>query len=124
MERAAYFSAWREKKLHGVILVVSATFGNAATKLEPYVTKNGIYAYGSLPDIDDLYVRQSRELDGKKREALVHQIQKRIQEQVVNIPIYDLAFIWGVGPRVEESGAGLIPGFAYSAPFEDLRLKK
>ena len=44
MERAAYFSAWREKKLHGVILVVSATFGNAATKLEPYVTKNGIYA--------------------------------------------------------------------------------
>jgi hypothetical protein len=35
----------------------------------------------------------------------------------------DLAFIWGVGPRVAESGAGLIPGFAYSAPFEDLRLK-
>jgi peptide/nickel transport system substrate-binding protein len=124
MERAAYFSAWREKKLHGVILVVSATFGNAATRIEPYATKNGIYAYGSLPDIDDLYVRQGRELDSKKREALVHQIQKRIQEQVVNIPIYDLAFIWGVGPRVEESGAGLIPGFAYSAPFEDLRLKK
>jgi peptide/nickel transport system substrate-binding protein len=124
MERAAYFSAWREKKLHGVILVVSATYGNAATKLEPYVTKNGIYAYGSLPDIDDLFVRQGRELDAKKREALVHQIQKRIQEQVVNIPIYDLAFIWGVGPRVEESGAGLIPGFAYSAPFEDLKLKK
>ena len=63
-------------------------------------------------------------MDPKKREALVHQIQKRIQEQVVNIPIYDLAFIWGVGPRVEESGAGLIPGFAYSAPFEDLKLKK
>jgi len=81
-------------------------------------------SYGSLPDIDDLYARQGRELDGKKREALVHQIQKRIQEQVVNIPIYDLAFIWGVGPRVEESGAGLIPGFAYSAPFEDLKLKK
>ena len=33
-----------------------------------------------------------------------------------DIPIYELAFIWGVGPRVEESGAGLIPGFAYSAP--------
>jgi ABC-type transport system substrate-binding protein len=69
-------------------------------------------------------VRQGRELDGKKREALVHQIQKRIHDQVVNIPIYELAFIWGVGPRVEEPGAGLIPGFAYSAPFEDLRLRK
>jgi peptide/nickel transport system substrate-binding protein len=124
MERATYFSTWREKKLHGVILVVTATFGNAATRLEPYATKNGIYAYGSLPDIDDLYLRQGRELDSKKREALVHQIQKRIHDQVVNIPIYELAFIWGVGPRVEEPGAGLIPGFAYSAPFEDLRLKK
>src|SRR5574342_205310 len=35
MERATYFTTWREKKLHGVILVVTATFGNAATRLEP-----------------------------------------------------------------------------------------
>jgi hypothetical protein len=28
----------------------------------------------------------------------------------------------GVGPRVAESGLGLIPGHAYSAPYEDLRL--
>jgi peptide/nickel transport system substrate-binding protein len=124
MERAAYFSAWREKKLHGVILVITAAFGNAATRLEPYVTRNGIYAYGSLPEIDDLYDRQSKELDPKRREAQLHQIQKILHDQVRNIPIYELAFIWGTGPRVEESGAGLIPGFAYSAPFEDLRLKK
>ena len=38
-------------------------------------------------------------------------------------PIYELGFIWGVGPRVEVSGANIIPGFAYSAPFEDLKLK-
>ena len=106
-----------------MILVISATFGNAATKLEPYVTKNGIYAYGTLPEIDDLFTRQGRELDPKKRQAQLHQIQKIVHDQVINIPIYDLAFIWGVGPRVAESGAGLIPGFAYSAPFEDLRLK-
>jgi len=124
MERAAYFSAWQEKKLHGMILVITAAFGNAATRLEPYVTKNGIYAYGTLPQIDDLFVRQSKELDPKKREELVHQIQKTITEQTLNIPLYELAFIWGVGPRVEESGAGLIPGYAYSAPAEDLKLKK
>jgi len=124
MERAAYFSAWQEKKLHGMILVITAAFGNAATRLEPYVTKNGIYAYGTLPQIDDLFVRQSKELDPKKREELVHQIQKTIIEQTLNIPLYELAFIWGVGPRVEESGAGLIPGYAYSAPAEDLKLKK
>src|SRR5207247_11159733 len=54
MERAAYFTAWREKKVHGIILVIPSVMGNAATRLEPYATKGGIYAYGSLPEIDDL----------------------------------------------------------------------
>jgi ABC-type transport system substrate-binding protein len=76
-----------------------------------------------VPEIDDVYHRQGRELDPKKREAQLHQIQKIIHDQVINIPIYDLAFIWGVGPRVAEPGAGLIPGYGYSAPAEDLRLK-
>jgi ABC-type transport system substrate-binding protein len=98
--------------------------GNAATRLEPYATKDGIYAYGYLPQVEDLYVRQGRESDPKKREAQLHQIQTILHEHVMHVPIYELAFIWGVGPRVEESGAGLIPGFAYSAPFEDLRLRK
>ena len=123
MERAAYFSAWCEKKLHGQIHVISAAFGNAATRLEPYVTKNGVYAYGSLPEIDDLYARQARELDVKKREALVHQIQQIIRDKVLAIPLFEQAFIWGIGPRVAEAGDGRIPGFGYSAPFEDLKLK-
>jgi len=124
MERAAYFSAWREKKLHGIILSITSVMGNAATRLEPYATKQGVYAYGSLPEIDDLFYRQAKEVDIKKREALVQQMQKIMTEHVLNIPIYDLAFIWAVGPRVEVSGANAIPGFPYSAPFEDLKLKK
>jgi peptide/nickel transport system substrate-binding protein len=123
MERAAYFSTWREKKLHGAIHVITAAFGNAATRLEPYATKNGVYAYGSLPEIDDLYARQARELDVKKREAMVHQIQQIIRDRVLAIPLFEQAFIWGIGPRVAEAGDGRIPGFGYSAPFEDLRLK-
>jgi peptide/nickel transport system substrate-binding protein len=123
MERAAYFTAWREKKLHGAIHVITAAFGNAATRLEPYATKNGVYAYGSLPEIDDLYVRQARELDVKKREAMVHQIQQIIHDRVMAIPLFEQAFIWGIGPKVAEAGDGRIPGFGYSAPFEDLRLK-
>jgi peptide/nickel transport system substrate-binding protein len=123
MERAAYFSAWRERKLHGINMAVTAPMGNAATRLEPYAVKGGIYAYGSLPQVDDLYAQQAREVDVKRREALLHQIQKAIAEHVMHVPIYELAFIWGVGPRVEVSGANLIPGHAYSAPFEDLKLK-
>jgi peptide/nickel transport system substrate-binding protein len=123
MERAAYFTAWREKKLHGVIKVITAAFGNAATRLEPYLIKGGVYAYGSVPEIDDLYARQARELDARKREDMVHHIQQIVRDRVINIPLFEQAFIWGVGPRVTEAGDGRIPGFSYSAPFEDLRLK-
>jgi peptide/nickel transport system substrate-binding protein len=37
----------------------------------------------------------------------------------------DVKFSWdrGVGPRVADAGDGRIPGFSYSAPFEDLKLK-
>ena len=78
--------------------------GNAATRLEAYVSKNGIYTSGVMPEIEDLFQRQARELDRKKREALLHQIQEILHDRVMHVPIYELAFIWGVGPRVEEAG--------------------
>jgi peptide/nickel transport system substrate-binding protein len=123
MERAAFLTAWREHKLSGVIVGITGASGNAATRLEPYVTKGGIYASGVLPEVEDLFIRQAREPDRKKREALLHQIQEILHERAMHVPIYELAFIWGVGPRVEEPGVDLIKGFAYSGPFEDLRLK-
>ena len=124
MERATFLSEWHDKKLRGIVLAITGAFGNAATRLEPFVTKNGIYAYGFLPQVDDLYARQARESDPKKREALLHQVQEIVHDQVLYVPIYELAFIWGVGPRVQEPCAGLIVGFPYSAPLEDVTLKK
>jgi peptide/nickel transport system substrate-binding protein len=43
---------------------------------------------------------------------------------MTHIPIYELAFIWGVGPRVEEPGINLVRSFPYSAPLEDVKLKR
>jgi len=77
-----------------------------------------------MPDVEDLFQRQARETDVKKREALIHQIQQILRDRVMHVPIYELAFIWGVHPRVEEPGINLIRSYAYSAPLEDLRLKK
>jgi peptide/nickel transport system substrate-binding protein len=34
-----------------------------------------------------------------------------------------LGFLNGIGPRVGESGFELIPGVAYTAPYEDITLK-
>ena len=124
MERAAMTTAWREKKLKNVIVGITGAAGNAATRLEAYVSKNGVYTSGVMPDVEDLFQRQARETDVRKREALIHQIQGILHERVTHIPIYELAFIWGVGPRVEEPGINLIRSFAYSGPLEDLKVKR
>jgi len=123
MERAAFLTAWREKKLRGVIMGLGAPAGNAATRIEVYVTKGGIYSSGVVPEIEDLFQRQAREMDRRKREALLHQIQQIMHDRVMHVPIYELAFLWGVGPRVEEACVDHIKGFSYSAPYEDLKLK-
>jgi len=124
MERAAMTTAWREKKLKNVIVGITGAAGNAATRLDAYVSKNGIYTSGVMPDVEDLFQRQARETDVKKREALIHQIQEILRERVTHIPLYELAFIWGVGPRVEEPGINLIRSFAYSGPLEDVKVKR
>jgi peptide/nickel transport system substrate-binding protein len=123
MERGAFMSAWREKKLHGVVLTISGVSGNAATRLESFVMRTGAFAYGSLPEVDDLFRRQSRELDRKKREALLHQMQRILHDQVTQVPVYHLGFPIGVGPRVDDIMATAIPGF-YMSPYEDLKLRR
>ena len=122
MERATFMSAWREKKLRGIALTITGIPGNAATRLEPFATSNGAFAYGALPEVDDLFRRQAKELDRKKREAMLHQIQRTLHDQVVFAPIYHLGFPTALGPRVEDILANPIPGF-YLAPYEDLKLK-
>jgi peptide/nickel transport system substrate-binding protein len=123
MERATYLTSWREKKLRGVLFTALGAGGNAATRIEALATRGGMYAYGVLPEVEDLFQRQARELDRKKREELLHQIQKILHDRVVFAPIWENALIRGVGPRVEEGGLSLIPSFPYSAPAEELRLK-
>jgi peptide/nickel transport system substrate-binding protein len=123
MERATYMSNWREKKIRGLLIGATGAAGNAAARLEPFFTKNGIYAYGTRPEIDDLFRQQANELDRKKREAILHQIQKIVADQVLAAPIFQQAFLWGVGARVTEPAAGLIQGYPYVGPAEDLKLK-
>src|SRR5439155_912145 len=103
VERAAFFKEWSEKKYKNLTYGASGAFGNTATRLEAFVVAGGAYVYGSYPDIDGLFREQGAELDRKKREALLHRIQQLVHERVMFIPIWQLAFLNGVGPRVEES---------------------
>jgi len=123
LERAGFLKAYQEKKLKNLILGLSGIFGNAATRMEPFVISGGAYAYGGYPDIDGLFKEQANELDPKKREAILRRIQQLINEKAMVLPIWQLALLQGVGPRVAESGLGLIADYPWSAPYEDLKLK-
>ena len=123
LERAAFFEAYGNKKLKNIIQSGSGAFGNAATRLEAYVVKGGTYAYGNYPDIDELFQQQAVELDQKKRAAILEKVQQLLHEKAIYAPIWQLAFINGFGPRVGESGFGLIPAFAYTGPYEEITLK-
>ena len=124
LERAAFLTAYREHKLRGVLVVINGTMGNAATRLAPYVTRAGAYAHGVVPEIDDLFQRQARELDRARRESMLHQIQRMVHERALFAPLYELSPLVGVGPRVEQPAVGLVIGFPYVAPYEELTLKK
>ena len=122
-ERASHWSTYGDKKYKNLAYTASGAFGNAATRMESFVVAGGTYVYGSYSDIDSLFKDQAAELDRKKREAILKTIQQLMHEKAMHIPIWELAFINGHGPRVQESGLGLIPGHAYSAPYEDVKLK-
>ena len=123
LERAAFFKGYQEKKLKDIAYTITGAFGNAATRIETFVTSGGTYVYGGYPDIDGLFREQAGELDRKRREAMLQRIQQLMHEKVMYAPIWELGFIHAQGPRVAESGLGLILGWGFSAPYEDVKLK-
>ena len=124
MERAAFYAALASKKLRGLCVCINAVYGNAASRMAETVPSDGAFAYGGYPDVDALYKQQAREPDRKKREALLGQIQQVLHERVRFGPIYDYIWPSGVGPRVEDPALMLIDPYPWSAPLEEVRLKK
>ena len=124
MERAAYYAEYGDKKLRGILYTGSAAFGNAATRLDTYIVGGGRYVYGSAPDIDGLFAEQVNEVNPRVRQQLLHKIQQMVHERALAIPVMETAFLNGVGGRVDNHGLNVITGFAYSAPYEDLTLRK
>jgi len=122
MERAAFYAAWREKKIRGIFLTAVGNSGNAATRVQEFIQSKGSYAYGGYPDIDDLFQQQARERDPKKREALLHKIQQLTIERAMFAPVMDLRALMGVGHRVAKHTITDV----WMSPFpsyEDMRLK-
>jgi peptide/nickel transport system substrate-binding protein len=124
MERPAMFAAWRAKTLQGIILGASGAAGSAPTRLENYVVSTGEFAYGGYPDLDELFQQQARERDPKRRAELLHELQRLVAERAMFAPIYEISGLNGIGPRVAESGLGLISLYPWSGPYEDVQLRR
>jgi peptide/nickel transport system substrate-binding protein len=122
MERAAFLSAWREKKLKGLFFTAAGNSGNAATRVEAFMYSKGNYAYGGYPDLDELFVQQGAERDPAKREALLHRIQQISIDRVMFAPVMDFRTLRGVGPRIAEHALDAMPLVPFPL-YEDIRLK-
>src|SRR4029077_11530812 len=92
MERAAFFAALTSKKLKGLCFCATAEYGNASTRMAVVVPSSGNLSYGGFPDIDELYRRQLTETDPAKREVMLHQIQKTLDERTRFAAITD--YFW------------------------------
>jgi peptide/nickel transport system substrate-binding protein len=124
MERVAYTNEYADKKLHGLLYTGNAAFGNAASRIEQYAVTGGRYVYGTVPEIDGLFSEQVNEPNARVRAQILTKIQQIMAERAMFVPVMQPAFLNGVGPRVDVHGLGPIAGFAYSAPYEDLTLRK
>ena len=71
-----------------------------------------------------LFKQQAVETDHKKREAQLHQIQRLVYERVRYGPIFEYIWPSGVGPRVAEPALMMINPYPWSAPLEEVRLKR
>ncbi|HEU5193902.1 MAG TPA: ABC transporter substrate-binding protein [Methylomirabilota bacterium] len=123
MERATFYSAWKDKKLRGLFMTAAGNSGNAASRVETFIQSKGAYAYGGYPDLDDLFLQQARERDAKKREAILFKVQQLSIDRVMFAPVMDLRALMGVGPRVARHTVTDV----WMSPFpsyEDMTLKE
>jgi ABC-type transport system substrate-binding protein len=118
MNRAAFYAALSAKTLKGLIIDATAAGGNAATRLERSLVD---LDYGHYADLDALMEKQRVELDPKKREAILHEIQKLVYDRYMYIILHGSSSPNGMGPRVKEPAIDT-PIVFFSCPYEDMEI--
>ena len=111
LERAGFFKGYSDKTYKNIIQGASGAFGNAATRLESLRGQGRCRSStAAIPTSTRCSRSRRSRLDHAKREAILHKMQQMVHEKTIYAPIWQLAFINGIGPRVGESSFGHIPG--------------
>src|SRR2546427_1733245 len=100
VERAAFYAAWREKKLRNLFITGVGNSGNAASRVQEIIYSKGSYAYGGYSRIDDPFPPQARRRGAHQGVVLLPKIPEITDEPVKFAPILDFRAVMGVGPRV------------------------
>ena len=98
-------------------------FGNIATRLDSFIVKGGSNVYGSYPEIDELFAVQADQLDPKKRAAILEKMQRLVHEKAINARSGNSPSSTASARGWAKASLGKIPGFPYTAPFEDITIK-
>lgn len=123
-ERAAQLQALVQKKVSGLALAGSGSPGNASTRLQQFVASTGSMSYVKDADLDARIAAQAKEMDEAKRKEMLFAIQKKLYDKSMFMPVIEFPFPIVIGPRIDYAGVNGIPGNPYTAPYEDLSLKK
>src|SRR5262249_5784149 len=104
LERAAMQAAHREKTVKNLTRVGNGAPGNAATRIETSLLSTGSLSFLNDPEIDQWFAQQAGARDRRTRETLLHRIQQKVYDEAYVLPIWQLALLCVIGPRVAVSG--------------------
>ncbi len=65
--------------------------------------KLGSWNFGGFSDakVDDLLPQIQREIDPAKRQAMLDEVHKRLQDEVAYVPLYVQPLVWGMKDNIE-----------------------
>ena len=82
----------------------------------------GSTSYGNYPDIQALWDRFQKENSSKGRKDLIADVQRKIQEKTLFIPLTSTNSPAAFGPKVKGNPYKIQPLVWFTAPFEDIEL--
>jgi peptide/nickel transport system substrate-binding protein len=128
MERAVFYErlAPGPNRLKGLILVFSASPGDAASRIRESAVCGGAFSGLCDPQVDDRMKQYEASVDPKERQRLIEEVQAYLLDQYIMIPLPRGVTVVGFGPRVAnklEEISGAIPQYIWVGPYEDIQVK-
>ena len=125
MERAAFFSAFQGEEAQGRVLLHDR---DLRQRLDPHVGERAEQRHLRLWRLARhrraVSRSSSRKRTARSARRCCTRSRRLLHERTRFAPIYDYFWPSGVGPRVEEASLMKIDPFPWSAPLEDVRLKR